>query len=200
MIGNNAKKKASGAITGPQSLVALGGNLPSAEGPPEATLRAAMAALGESGLTVEAASRLHATPCFPEEAGPDYVNSAAVLSGGASAEKVLRILQAVEARFGRERRQRWGPRTLDIDLIAFGAAVLPDTETFRKWRDMPMDEQLRRTPEELILPHPRLQDRAFVLVPLAEVAPDWRHPVSGLSVLEMEAALPAEAKLAIKPV
>lgn len=183
---------------GPKALVALGGNISGAGGSPAETLRAAMAALEDSALTVEAASRLYSTPCYPAGAGPDYVNSAAVLSGARSAEDLLSFLHAIETRFGRERRQRWEPRTLDIDLIAFGNAVLPDLATFLRWRDMPEDEQLRRTPEELVLPHPRLQDRAFVLVPLAEAAPDWRHPASGLTVREMKEALPAALISAVR--
>ena len=183
---------------GPKALVALGGNISGVGGSPAETLRAAMAALEDSALTVEAASRLYSTPCFPAGAGPDYVNSAAVLSGARSPEDLLSFLHAIEARFGRERRRRWEPRTLDIDLIAFGNAVLPDLATFLRWRDMPEDEQLRRTPEELVLPHPRLQDRAFVLVPLAEAAPDWRHPASGLTVREMKEALPAALISAVR--
>jgi 2-amino-4-hydroxy-6-hydroxymethyldihydropteridine diphosphokinase len=108
-------------------------------------------------------------------------------------------LHAVEARFGRRRTQRWGMRTLDIDLLAMGDSVLPDAETQDDWRLLPPDAQVRRTPDRLILPHPRLQDRAFVLVPLADVAPDWVHPRTGKSVRQMLAELPAADRDAVKP-
>jgi 2-amino-4-hydroxy-6-hydroxymethyldihydropteridine diphosphokinase len=182
-------------------LVAFGANLPFAGDPPAATLRKALSALSEEGLEPLGVSRFFATPCFPAGAGPDYVNAAAVLDCGPSVDvgSVLARLHAVEARFGRERAQRWGMRTLDIDLLAMGDSVLPDAETQDRWRLLPPEAQVRATPDRLILPHPRVQDRAFVLVPLADVAPDWRHPRTGLTVRQMLAALPPEDREAVKP-
>lgn len=184
-----------------QVLVALGANLPfDGEGPAE-TLQKAAAALPEEGLKLLGISRFYATPCFPAGAGPDYVNAAAILDCGADVDlaSVMARLHAVEARFGRRRTQRWGMRTLDIDLLAMGDSVLPDAETQDDWRLLPPDAQVRRTPDRLILPHPRLQDRAFVLVPLADVAPDWVHPRTGKSVRQMLAELPAADRDAVKP-
>ena len=80
-----------------------------------------------------------------------------------------------------------------------GDLVLPDAQTHRRWRELAPEDQARQAPDQLILPHPRLQDRAFVLVPLADVAPDWRHPLSGLSVDQMLQALPAEDVAAVVP-
>lgn len=115
------------------------------------------------------------------------------------ASALLALLHRAEAEFGRVRMTRWAGRTLDIDLLALGDSVLPDAETQTRWRNLPPADQQRKTPEEVILPHPRLQDRAFVLVPLADVAPDWRHPLLGLTVLEMRAALdPADVAAARK--
>jgi 2-amino-4-hydroxy-6-hydroxymethyldihydropteridine diphosphokinase len=160
-----------------------------------------VAVLAEEGLKLHALSRLYATPCFPAGAGPDYVNAAAVLDCGGDVDlaSVMARLHRVEARFGRERAQRWGMRTLDIDLLAMGDSVVPDAETQDRWRLLPAEAQVRTTPDRLILPHPRLQDRAFVLVPLAEVAPDWVHPRTGQSVRQMLAALPAADRDAVKP-
>jgi 2-amino-4-hydroxy-6-hydroxymethyldihydropteridine diphosphokinase len=183
------------------ALIAFGANLPFDGQPPAVTLRAAAEALAEEGLPVLALSRLYETPCFPPGAGPDYVNAAALLdcSGMADLQDVLAGLHRVEARFGRERAQRWGMRTLDIDLLAMGDTVLPDAATQDGWRDLAPDRQIGTTPDRLILPHPRLQDRAFVLVPLADVAPDWRHPRTGLTVRQMLDALPEADRNAVKP-
>ena len=108
-------------------------------------------------------------------------------------------LHALEARHGRERTQRWGQRTLDLDLIAMGTTVLPDLKEFSHWRDLALDQQIIESPAKLILPHPRLQDRAFVLVPLADIAADWCHPVSGVSVRRMVDALPPSDVEAVRP-
>jgi 2-amino-4-hydroxy-6-hydroxymethyldihydropteridine diphosphokinase len=182
-------------------LVALGANLPFDGGSPSETLWKAVAALAEEGLEMRALSRFFATPCFPAGAGPDYVNAAAVIGCAEAADlaSVLAALHRIEARFGRERAQRWGMRTLDIDLLAMGDSVLPDAATQDHWRLLAPEAQLRRTPDRLILPHPRLQDRAFVLVPLADVAPGWVHPRTGKSVADMLAALPADDRDAVKP-
>jgi 2-amino-4-hydroxy-6-hydroxymethyldihydropteridine diphosphokinase len=184
-----------------QLLVAFGANLPFDGDAPAETLWKATEALSREGLTLLGLSRFFATPCFPAGAGPDYVNAAAVLQGDDRDDlaSTMARLHAVEARFGRKRAQRWGMRTLDIDLLAMGDSVLPDAETHDRWRLLPAEAQIRTTPEQLILPHPRMQDRAFVLVPLADVAADWVHPRTGLSVRQMLAALPAEDREAVKP-
>lgn len=181
-------------------LVALGANLHNGADDPGATLRKALDAMPGVGLRVERPSRLYATPCFPAGAGPDYANAAVRLSApGLSPAQVLAALHALERDFGRLRVQRWGMRTLDLDLIAMGQTVLPDDATAAQWRALTPDQQIARTPDRLILPHPRLQDRAFVLVPLHDVAPRWRHPATGLTVAAMLRALPAADRAAVVP-
>ncbi|MCQ0092387.1 2-amino-4-hydroxy-6-hydroxymethyldihydropteridine diphosphokinase [Roseovarius sp. M141] len=174
-------------------LIALGGNLPSRAGSPGDTLRAALDALVCEGGELRAVSPFYATPCFPAGAGPDYVNAAAEIGMAGGARQMLDLLHRIEGHFGRERVQRWGRRTLDLDLIAQGQTVLPDRAGHAAWRALPLDDQMVRAPDELILPHPRLQERAFVLIPLADIAPDWRHPVLGHTIRDMVAALPAQA-------
>lgn len=185
-----------------QLLVALGANLPFDGRTPAETLGLAVSALRDSGLMDLRMSRLYATPCFPAGAGPDYVNAAlaAPVPAGWDAPRLLALLHDIENRFGRLRETRWGMRTLDLDLLAFGAQVLPDAATYALWRDLDPAEQARRAPDRLILPHPRLQDRSFVLVPLADVAPDWRHPALGVTVAEMLAARPEAERSEVVPV
>lgn len=184
-----------------QLLVAIGGNLPSGDHSPQTSIRLACSAMVAAGLDGLRVSPLYATPCFPAGAGPDYVNAAASapIPSGWDADRVLGVLHRIEDDFGRQRVKRWGGRTLDLDLLAFGNTVLPDRETQTRWRNLDPALQRTETPDRLILPHPRLQDRAFVLVPLADVAPDWRHPLLGLTTLEMLAALPAADRDQVVP-
>jgi 2-amino-4-hydroxy-6-hydroxymethyldihydropteridine diphosphokinase len=149
---------------------------------------------------IVAVSRFFKTPAHPAGAGPDFVNAAALLETPLSPERLLAALHAIEADHGRTRDQRWGDRTLDLDLLLLGDRVLPDAATLRRWIELPADRQRREVPDHLILPHPRLQDRGFVLIPLAEIAPAWRHPLTGITVAAMAAALPEAGKAAICPV
>ncbi|MBI1418659.1 MAG: 2-amino-4-hydroxy-6-hydroxymethyldihydropteridine diphosphokinase [Limimaricola sp.] len=181
------------------ALIALGANAASAEGGPEDTLRAAIAELAEATGETPTVSHLYRTPAFPPGAGPDFVNAALRLETTLAAPDLLALLHRIEAAHGRERKVRWGQRSLDLDLIALGDAVLPDVAGWRRWHDLDAAAQPVQAPDRLILPHPRLQDRAFVLVPLADVAPDWRHPVLGLSVAQMMAARPETERAEVVP-
>ncbi len=181
-------------------IVAIGSNEEQAFGGAREIVKAAPDALERAGLKVRAQSELFETPCFPAGYGPDFVNSVVVLDTDRSPVEILRILHRTEADFRRKREKRWGPRTLDLDLIAIGGAVLPDPATQRHWMELGLEAQLRATPERLILPHPRLQERAFVLIPMAQLVPGWRHPLTGKSVKQMLDALPEAEKAAIRPI
>ncbi|MFY0692818.1 MAG: 2-amino-4-hydroxy-6-hydroxymethyldihydropteridine diphosphokinase [Paracoccaceae bacterium] len=176
---------------------ALGSNVSSPGSDLATKLSQALDALENEDCELVAASSFYVTPAFPAGSGPDFLNAAAIVRTRLSPGELLKRFNAVEAQFGRVRRERWAARTLDLDLIAYEDMVLPDAETFRTWHDLPFERQKEEAPEELIVPHPRLQDRSFVLVPLCEIAPDWCHPVLGQTVQQMLDALPDAEKSAI---
>ncbi len=181
-------------MAGSVALVALGSNQTFDGLGPSGVLDAAVEAIKAAGFVIRARSRNYGTPAFPAGSGPDFVNAVIAIEAASDAAAVLAQLHVVEAQMGRERRQRWGARTLDLDLIAMGAVVLPDAQTHQYWRELPLEVQKTAAPTELILPHPRLAERAFVLVPLMDVAPDWVHPVTGRTVRQMHDALSEAAR------
>jgi 2-amino-4-hydroxy-6-hydroxymethyldihydropteridine diphosphokinase len=180
-------------------VIALGSNQSSRVGLPQATVARAIAVLPAKGLMIRAVSRFFATPCFPAGAGPDYVNAVVMVACDLDPPGVLSVLHRIEARFGRTREKRWGMRTLDLDLLAFAQEIRPDAATQQDWVKLAPAAQARTAPDGLILPHPRLQDRAFVLVPMADVVPAWIHPVLHQSVSEMCANLPEGDRAAVRP-
>ncbi len=157
------------------AYVALGSNLPFAGVSGPALLARAVSALHSEGLAPRALSGIWQTPAWPPSDQPDYYNAVAELDPqGLSPQPLYARLRAIEQRFGRERRDRWAARTLDLDLIDLNGLV----GTFG----------------EVTLPHPRMHERVFVLAPLSEIAPNWRHPISDKSAAELLAALPGECR------
>lgn len=181
------------------ALIALGANLEGPAGRPDQALRAALVALEGLGALV-AVSRFYRSPAFPAGAGPDFVNACAALRCDLPPEALLAALHRIEADLGRRRDGgRWQARAMDLDLLAMGDAMRPDAAGLRRWMDLPEEARGRMAPDRLILPHPRMQDRGFVLIPLAEIAPGWRHPLLGVCVAQMAAALPAADRAALVP-
>lgn len=181
------------------AYIALGGNVTSRYGTPRLTIETALQRLSGESLTLVKKSRLFLTPAFPKGSGPDFVNAFAQIETTVIPADLLEHLHAIEAEMGRDRHERWAPRVIDLDLIAYGQQILPDPATHLIWRDLPLEEQMKKAPDGLVLPHPRLQDRAFVLGPMCDVAPDWMHPVLGLTAAQLLAACPAEDRAALTP-
>lgn len=151
-------------------FVGIGANLPSSFGGPRATCDRAVEALIESGIDVFARSRWYESAPVPKSDQPWYVNGVAALKTDEKPAELLRLLHGIETRFGRVRRERNEARVLDLDLLAYHDLVNPG-------------------PEPPILPHPRLRERAFVLLPLAELAANWRHPATGEAISDLIAGL-----------
>ena len=146
--------------------IALGSNRRSRHGSPEATLRAALAAIG----AVRAVSKIRTTPALGP-AGRSFANAAAIVETTLDPDALLAELKAIARDFGRRPGRRWGPRVLDLDIILWsgGAWAGPGP----------------------IVPHQAFRDRAFVLQPLAEIAPNWRDPISGATMRHLLARLTA---------
>jgi 2-amino-4-hydroxy-6-hydroxymethyldihydropteridine diphosphokinase len=150
----------------PAILIGLGANLDSPHwGTPRETLAAALAALAGEGVAIAARSGWYRSAPVPAADQPWYVNAVAVLATSLAARELLRLMQAIETRFGRVRGAPNAARVLDLDLLDYRGACVHSPD--------------------LVLPHPRLHQRRFVLEPLAEIAPQWRHPVLHLTAAQL---------------
>ncbi|MDP6345753.1 MAG: 2-amino-4-hydroxy-6-hydroxymethyldihydropteridine diphosphokinase [Alphaproteobacteria bacterium] len=159
-------------------LIGLGGNLASNEfGPPRRVLEAALAELARAGVAVRRRSPWYRSAPVPPSGQPWFVNGVAAVDTSLPPAPLLALLHRIEARLGRTRRDRWEARIADLDLLAHGDHVIG-------W---PAPGSAGEG--GLVLPHPRLHQRAFVLAPLADIAPDWRHPVLGTSAGALLAGL-----------
>lgn len=153
-------------------LIALGANLPSRFGTPSETLHAAFKALEENGLHLVKTSRIWLTAPVPVSDQPWYHNAVAQIETDLDAFQLLSLLHKIENEFGRIRYERNEPRVLDLDLVAYN------------------DEVIERP--SLIVPHPRMHQRAFVLLPLQDISTEWIHPITNQNLEEMIAQIPSE--------
>ena len=147
-------------------LVAIGSNISGPWGRPEQAVARALTMLDCCGLKLVAASRLMRTTPFGNPNQPDFVNAVARIETHLPPLALLQKLHAIEKAAGRSRAVRWGPRSLDLDIIDYDGLVWPG-------------------PGKLILPHPGIAGRIFVLKPIAELGAKWRHPVNHRTAADM---------------
>jgi 2-amino-4-hydroxy-6-hydroxymethyldihydropteridine diphosphokinase len=168
-----ARKKPSRHTALSPIVIGLGANLPSTYGSPRETCEAALAELERRGLRIVARSPWYESAPVPISDQPWYVNGVVEVEAALDPARLLALLHEIEREFGRVRREVNAARVLDLDLLAYGDLV-------------------REGPEPPVLPHPRLAERAFVLLPLADLRPDWRHPATGEGIQALIARLPAD--------
>lgn len=161
--------------------IALGGNKAHQGRKPAENLAAALEHLARMGVLTLTASRPWRTPAWPDPSEPPFANACAQVSTDLDPPALMAALHRVEAMFGRARTIPNAPRALDLDLIDYAGRVRPG-------------------PDAPVLPHPRAMQRAFVLLPLFDIAPDWRDPVSNLSIEALIAALPHADRQAARPI
>lgn len=148
--------------------IAIGGNVPGCWGAPPDAFDRTLDELERFGLTVARRSGLYLTRPVGRTGQPDFLNAVFGLRGSIAPISLLRLLKRLEAQAGRRSNERWGPRPLDLDILDFGGRTIGRPTS-------------RRRRGALVLPHPELTGRGFVLVPLVEVASKWHHPRLGVS-------------------
>ncbi len=164
-------------MTRSKVVIGIGSNCRGAWGTPAETIAQALGEMRLAKIRVAAVSPLYMTAAVGAARQPPYVNAVALLDTRLPPEALLRVLKAIERRSGRRGGRPWGPRTLDIDILDYGGQV-------RLWRKgRPAFAEAGARP--LILPHPLAHRRPFVLRPLLDIAPNWRHPVLKASAGEL---------------
>jgi 2-amino-4-hydroxy-6-hydroxymethyldihydropteridine diphosphokinase len=156
-------------------LIGVGSNVPGPWGTPEQMVARVPFELDRGPVRVVRASSLVRTTPFGMTDQPPFINAVLAVETDLAPGALLLHLQALERRAGRQRHIHWGPRTLDLDLLDYHALFL-------------------NAPSGLVLPHPGIAERPFVLVPIIEIAPEWRHPATRLAAVELLARVAPSAE------
>ena len=172
-------------------VVVLGSNLSSEFGNSAETLKKCLEEI-KSNPSIESLleSKWYISASFLDKRDPRYVNVGIRFSTKLKPKKLLNFTSGLENKYGRKRQERWGPRTCDIDILLCDQLISPSKLIFKKWLNLNLSDQIRLVPNELILPHPRLQERTFFLKPLQDLQPDWIHPFLKVKAKEMLDSLP----------
>lgn len=165
--------------------VAFGSNVFSKLGSPLELINQAMKEIQTSEFELLLTSKLYETVVYPKGSGPDFINCCSVYRTKLSAFETLLHLHRIEKSLGRIRNKRWAPRVIDLDLIYFDRLIHPNQKVVEEWIVLSKEKQMELWPTEMILPHPRLQDRVFVLVPMSDIDPNWKHPILKNTVSDM---------------
>lgn len=177
--------------------LALGSNLSYGDMQPIEVLEAAIAALKDAGLDGVEVSFFYRTAPVPKSDQPDFINCVVTGCADHSALEMLEVCQSIEMSFGRDRVVRWGARTLDIDILNYGDQIYPSLE---EWHAVANNVSPDTEMSKLVLPHPYMHARAFVLKPLSDVVRLWRHPVYNRTADDLYSDLPADDRAGVIPV
>ena len=168
-----------GLQSGGGILIGVGANLRlNPQDSPLSTCQKALQKIQESGISIKSKSSWYLSEPVPVSAEPWYINGVILVSTGLQPNELLKALLGIENLFGRSVGERAGPRTLDLDLLSYGDKVC-----------------FKEGSPELSLPHPQLEKRNFVTVPLAEILPNWRHPISGVAAYKLAGRLHSNQKI-----
>ena len=172
-------------------IIVLGSNLSSKFGSSTEILKKCVGELRSfQAIQSLSESKWYISSSFVDEREPRYVNVGVRFSTNIKPEDLLIFTSDLEIKYGRKRQRRWEPRTCDIDILLCDQLILPSKLHFEKWLKLDFLEQIELAPNELILPHPRLQERTFFLRPLNDLQPDWTHPFLEMKAKEMLDSLP----------
>ena len=158
-------------------IIVLGSNLSSEFGNSAETLKICLDEIKSNpAIGSLSESEWYISSSLLDEREPRYVNVGIRFSTHLKPIELINFTSGLENKYGRKRQERWGPRTCDIDILLCDQQILPSKDYFVKWLKLDFLDQIKLVPDELIIPHPRLQERTFFLKPLNDLQPDWIHP------------------------
>ena len=179
-------------------IIALGANLNGSFGSPIKTLKMCIKKLQENDVIIEKKSSWYQSKAFPNPLDPPFVNRCLKVLTHLEPLDFLDLISNIETELGRKRKKRWESRVCDIDILSNNQKILPNLDKFNYWYKMELYNQIVIKPKELIIPHPRIQEREFVLLPLLDIQPNWTHPILNKTVLQLCEELPEKIKNNIK--
>ncbi|PCJ33353.1 MAG: 2-amino-4-hydroxy-6-hydroxymethyldihydropteridine diphosphokinase [Alphaproteobacteria bacterium] len=162
-------------------LIGLGSNLSDGHSAsPRSMLAAALAEMPAWGIDIVALSHFYESEPVPKSDQPWFINAVAAVDTRLSPEDLLNVLHDIETKLGRTRRIRWEARIIDLDIIAYDDRICPSPDDGPgDWHNAAGDGYITHQVQDMVIPHPRMHERLFVLNPLMDICPEWIHPVFG---------------------